>query len=208
MLLVSLKCIRSAHYTYFPGRVEHIHSEPKGMLKKATSLYGTKQFLSSILNISCIYLQKQTLHSSLPNISVLEALCSDGNLREALIEMGKRGVKMVFKDYNNLLNECIKRRAIREGQRLHAHMIKTLYRPPVFLRTRLIVFYVKCELLGDARWVFDEMPERNVVAWTAMISAYAQRGNFSEALSLFVQMLRSGYFLWGIIKITVYLSVS
>nr|GMC86907.1 putative pentatricopeptide repeat-containing protein At3g13770, mitochondrial [Ipomoea batatas] len=167
-------------------------SEPKGMLKKSTSFYGTKHFLSSILNIPWVYLQKQTLHYSPPSVSILEALCSDGDLTEALIEMGKQGVKMGFKDYNSLLNECIKQRAIREGQRLHAHMIKTLYRPAVFLRTRLIVFYVKCELLGDARWVFDEMPERNVVAWTAMISAYAQRGNFFEALDLFVQMLRSG----------------
>ncbi|KAA8517025.1 hypothetical protein F0562_017157 [Nyssa sinensis] len=36
------------------------------------------------------------------------------------------------------------------------------------------------------------MPERNVVSWTAMISAYSQRGYASEALNLFVQMLRSG----------------
>ncbi|CAH9068607.1 unnamed protein product [Cuscuta epithymum] len=167
------------------------------MLKKTSSFLNRRaieqHFLSSIRSIpACIYRQLQTLSSSPPNVTILEALCTDGNLTEALFEMGKRGIEMVFKDYNILLNECINQRAIREGQRLHSHIIKTLYRPPVFLRTRLIVFYVKCEMLGDAKRVFDEMPERNVVAWTAMISAYAQRGYFLEALNLFVQMLRSG----------------
>lgn len=54
------------------------------------------------------------------------------------------------------------------------------------------MFYVKCDSLRDARHVFDVMPERNVVSWTAMISAYSQRGYASQALSILVQILRSG----------------
>ncbi|XAR68554.1 hypothetical protein NMG60_11003720 [Bertholletia excelsa] len=106
--------------------------------------------------------------------------------------MAVQGFEMKFQGYNTLLDECIKQRAIREGQRVHAHMMKTHYQPPVYLRTRLLVFYAKCECLRDARRVLDEMPERNVVSWTAMISAYSQRGYASEALNLFIQMLRSG----------------
>ncbi|PHT52703.1 putative pentatricopeptide repeat-containing protein, mitochondrial [Capsicum baccatum] len=82
--------------------------------------------------------------------------------------------------------------AIREGQRVHAHMIKTHYQAPVYLRTRLIVFYIKCVLLDDARWVFDEMPQRNVVSWTALISGYSQEGHVSQVVHLFLQMLTSG----------------
>lgn len=99
---------------------------------------------------------------------------------------------MNLQDYNTVLNECVSKRAFKEGQRVHAHTIKTHYLPCVYLWTRLIVFYTKCDSLGDARHVLNEMPERNVVSWTAMISAYSQRGYASQALSLFVQMLRSG----------------
>lgn len=102
------------------------------------------------------------------------------------------GPEMKFEGYDTILNECVSQRAIREGQRVHAHMIKTCFLPPVYLRTRLIVLYNKCDSLGDARKVFDEMPQRNVVSWTAMISAYSQRGFAFEALNLFVEMLRSG----------------
>lgn len=121
----------------------------------------------------------------------------NGHLKQALLEMAMQGLEMKFEGYDSLLNECVNQRAIREGQRVHSHMIKTRYQPPVYLRTRLIVLYTKCECLGDARRVLDEMPERNVVSWTAMMSGYSQRGYASEALSLFVEMLRSGIF-WGI----------
>ncbi|CAB4286785.1 unnamed protein product [Prunus armeniaca] len=106
--------------------------------------------------------------------------------------MAVQGLEMKFEGYYTLLNECVNRRAFREGQRVHAHMTKTCYLPPMHLRTRLIVFYNNCECLNDAQRVLDEMPVRNVVSWTAMISAYSKRGYASEALNLFLQMLRSG----------------
>lgn len=134
--------------------------------------------------------------SSLPpnseSSSDLKNLCYNGQLIEALLEMGIKGLEVKFDDYDTLLTECVKQRAIKEGQRVHSHMIKTCYLPPVYLRTRLIVFYNKCGCLGDARKVLDEMAERNVVSWTAMISAYSQKGYYSEALGLFVNLLRSG----------------
>ncbi|XP_073155619.1 putative pentatricopeptide repeat-containing protein At3g13770, mitochondrial [Henckelia pumila] len=115
-----------------------------------------------------------------------------GDLNHGLQEMSKQGLNMRFKEYDVLLNECIAHRVLKGGQRVQAHMIKTRYLPPVYLRTRLIVLYVKCEILSDARKVFDEMPERNVVSWTAMISGYSRSGFYSETLFLFIQMLRAG----------------
>ncbi|KAB2066051.1 hypothetical protein ES319_A09G133100v1 [Gossypium barbadense] len=122
---------------------------------------------------------------------ILTTLCSNGQLKEALIEMAAPGLEMKFESYDMLLNACIKKRAFREGQRVHAHMIKTRYLAPVYLRNRLIIFYSKCDRLREARNVLDEMPEKNVVSWTAMISAYSQRGFATEALDLFLEMLRS-----------------
>lgn len=106
--------------------------------------------------------------------------------------MGIQGREVVFEGYDTVITECINQAAIREGQRVHAHMIKACYKPSLYLRTRLIVFYIKSGCLGDARQVLDEMPERNVVSWTAMISGYTQAGYASEALHLFEQMQMSG----------------
>ncbi|KAJ4827544.1 putative pentatricopeptide repeat-containing protein, mitochondrial [Turnera subulata] len=127
----------------------------------------------------------------LTSLTTLNSLCTQGRLKEALLEMAITGRGMGFHGYNQLLNECLNKRAIREGQRVHAHMTKTCYLPPLYLRNRLLVFYAKCESFSDARHVFDEMPDRNVVSWTAMISGYSQRGFASDALHLFLHMFRS-----------------
>ncbi|XP_027367058.1 putative pentatricopeptide repeat-containing protein At3g13770, mitochondrial [Abrus precatorius] len=137
----------------------------------------------------------QQLHlPSLPSNSqhFLSTLSRDTHLHEALLQMTLRGHDTKFQDYNTVLNECVTKRAFREGQRVHAHIIKTHYLPSVYLRTRFIVLYSKCDSLQDAWHVFDEMSQRNVVSWTAMISAYSKRGYASQALNLFVQMLRAG----------------
>lgn len=126
------------------------------------------------------------------NSRTLATSTSNVHLQEALLQMAILGPQMEFQGYNAILNDCVSQRATREGQRVHAHMIKTHYLPSVFLTTRLIVFYAKCELLDDAQRVLVAMPERSVVSWTAMISAYSQKGHTSQALTLFLHMLRSG----------------
>lgn len=45
--------------------------------------------------------------------------------------------------------------------------------------------------LEHARRLFDEMPERTVVSWNAMISGFSKLGKFNEALSLLSLMHRS-----------------
>ncbi|KAK9290770.1 hypothetical protein L1049_008946 [Liquidambar formosana] len=144
------------------------------MLGKITFLFHhPKHVFSSISNT---FTRQLTLSSFPPNSPNLKHLCSNGQLKEALLEMAVLGIEVKFEGYDSILTECVNQKAIREGQRVHAHMIKTHYHPPVYLRTRLIVLYNKCECLDDARRVLEEMPERNVVSWTAMISAYSQRG--------------------------------
>ena len=52
----------------------------------------------------------------------------------------------------------------------------------------LVDMYAKCGCLEIARQVFDKIPQRNVVSWTAMIARYAQNGHGIEALDLFREM--------------------
>ncbi|KAK9106342.1 hypothetical protein Syun_022353 [Stephania yunnanensis] len=58
----------------------------------------------------------------------------------------------------------------------------------VFLQTGLLDFYGKVGELGLARRVFDEMPERDVVARNAMVAALGMNGFLSDARKLFDEM--------------------
>ncbi|CAA7395876.1 unnamed protein product [Spirodela intermedia] len=60
------------------------------------------------------------------------------------------------------------------------------------LATSLVDMFPKCGHLEKARALFDEMPNRDVIAWSALISGYAQQGRCREALDLFREMQLAG----------------
>lgn len=134
----------------------------------------------------------RNLDSFSPNFPNSNYPDHNSDLNHASREFPVLGHDTKFKEYGALLNGCVNQKHVGGGQTLHAQMIKTRYLRHVYLGGRLIVLYLKCGSLDDARKVFDDMPERNVVSWTAMISGYTKSGLCSEALHLFVQMLRAG----------------
>lgn len=94
--------------------------------------------------------------------------------------------------YDDLLRGCARRRAIKEGRVVHAHMIKSHFVTSVRLANRLLVMYVKGGSLEDARQVLDGMSQRDVISWTAMMSGYSQHGRSFDALEQLPRMLRTG----------------
>ncbi|PKA54689.1 Putative pentatricopeptide repeat-containing protein [Apostasia shenzhenica] len=64
---------------------------------------------------------------------------------------------------------------------------------PLAAATSLIKSYFDRGLLSDARRVFDEMPERDVVTWTAMIYGYASNSHHHDAWSAFRAMAAAGF---------------
>lgn len=71
---------------------------------------------------------------------------------------------------------------------MHKHVIASGLGENLFVQTSLLNFYTKCEEVELGRRVFDEMSERNVVAWSAMIGGYARVGRVNEALEVFRAM--------------------
>ncbi|CAN6250895.1 unnamed protein product [Urochloa humidicola] len=60
----------------------------------------------------------------------------------------------------------------------------------VFISTALLNMYCKLGITSDARRVFDGMPQRNAVSWTAMVSGYAVGKCSAEAFEIFRLMLQ------------------
>lgn len=58
----------------------------------------------------------------------------------------------------------------------------------VYFGNTLLNMYAKYDHASDARKLFDEMIQRDVVTWTCMISGYIQVGNFAESFRLFNEM--------------------
>ena len=78
-----------------------------------------------------------------------------------------------------------------EGKMFHGLCIKkNLIDSNVYLQTSLVDMYLKCGLLDFGLRLFEEVSERDVVLWNAMISGLAKNGKGLEAIALFRQMLQ------------------
>ncbi|RWR77273.1 putative pentatricopeptide repeat-containing protein [Cinnamomum micranthum f. kanehirae] len=77
-------------------------------------------------------------------------------------------------------------------QQAHALLITSALANNVFLSNRLINSYSSLGLLPIAHHIFQQMPLKNVVSWTILISGLSKNGLFMEALEVFCQMKDSG----------------
>ncbi|XWS46943.1 hypothetical protein CRYUN_Cryun14cG0111500 [Craigia yunnanensis] len=78
--------------------------------------------------------------------------------------------------------------SLKQGKSVHGYMIRKGVDFDVVNCTTFIDMYARCGSVAMAQKVFVEMPEKNVVSWSAMINAFGIHGLCSEALPFFDQM--------------------
>ncbi|KAH9318666.1 hypothetical protein KI387_020435 [Taxus chinensis] len=125
----------------------------------------------------------------------LKTNCKQGLLTLALDNlycMDCRAILPDFYVYSALLEGSINAKALPQGKLVHAHMLQLGFKTDGFLETKLLIMYIKCRNLEDARDVFEKMPQRNVVSWNAIIGAYARSAHCVKAITLFYQMGEAG----------------
>ncbi|OVA11779.1 Pentatricopeptide repeat [Macleaya cordata] len=100
--------------------------------------------------------------------------------------------KETLKKYSGMLQTCASKRSLSDGKAVHGQVIKCGINPDSHLWICLVNMYAKCGSIQFAQKVFDNIPEREVVSWTALIAGYVAAGNGYEGVSLFRQMRIEG----------------
>lgn len=95
-------------------------------------------------------------------------------------------------DILDVLQDCINTKSLLMGRRTHAHMIKNGIRNDVLVTNYLINMYARCGSIKDARDLFEKMPERSLVSWNTVVSAYTQSENGIEAIKMVWRMQQEG----------------
>ncbi|KAJ7298442.1 hypothetical protein O6H91_Y582200 [Diphasiastrum complanatum] len=127
--------------------------------------------------------------------AMIDGYAQNGLGKEALAlydQMKQEGMQPDLITFVVLLKACASLAALEQGKQLHSDIIKRGFQSDVIVGSTLVDMYAKCGCTEDARELFNNMSERNVVSWTAMIAGYAQNGLGKEALALFEQMQREG----------------
>ncbi|RVX20621.1 Pentatricopeptide repeat-containing protein, chloroplastic [Vitis vinifera] len=91
-----------------------------------------------------------------------------------------------------LLKALVSGQEIKEGEEVHASVVRTGFACSEFVSGALLGFYVACGLVGKGRQVFDEMRQPGLVLWTLIIRAYVCVTLPEKALELFRTMREVG----------------
>ncbi|URE38391.1 Pentatricopeptide repeat-containing protein [Musa troglodytarum] len=75
---------------------------------------------------------------------------------------------------------------------IHSQLLKRGRCPDVLIANHLIDMYAASGFLDGAQRLFGEMPHRNVVSWTTLISAQTRAGHPDLAIETFTRMLNHG----------------
>ncbi|XP_068641307.1 pentatricopeptide repeat-containing protein At4g16470 [Aristolochia californica] len=139
-------------------------------------------------SLSCLPRPLRVLRK-LPELDeILRGHCFSGKLAEAVEILCFRGSRVDPQTYAFLLQECINRKDVFRGRRIHAQMITVGFSPDQYLMNKLIILYAKHGDMGTSSYLFDKIRDRNLISWNAMISGYVQKCLDQEGLSLYYQM--------------------
>ncbi|CAA0807762.1 Pentatricopeptide repeat-containing protein [Striga hermonthica] len=95
------------------------------------------------------------------------------------------------------LTACVKSRDLRLGKQFHCQVLVLGFLSSVILSSSLVDAYAKCGELGFARRLFDEMTERDIVAWTTLVSGYALSEDMGSAREIFDLMPEKNSVSWS-----------
>ncbi|KAI4301192.1 hypothetical protein L6164_034496 [Bauhinia variegata] len=151
------------------------------------------QMLSKLHSSPLVQVPKFSLKSV--NFPSLRESCKQGSLGDAF-----RSLSLLLTEqssipnfneeaYSLVLELCASKKALSQGQQIHACLIKTYgLCDSVFLSTKLVRMYGKCGSLLNAEKVFDKMSDRTIFTWNAMIDSYVSNGEHIGALELYQKM--------------------
>ncbi|GMN33049.1 hypothetical protein TIFTF001_044755 [Ficus carica] len=91
-----------------------------------------------------------------------------------------------------VLKSCAGLSALRLGRQVHVAVLARGFGLDLANSNALITMYAKCGDLDAARKVFDGMPVRNEISWSALMAGFGMHGMCGEVFRLFDEMVEAG----------------
>lgn len=105
-----------------------------------------------------------------------------------------------------VLRACASLGDLKLGLSVHGLCLKLGFRRSLFVASALVFLYVSFGKIFYAREVFDEMHDKDIVLWTAILAGYAQHGEPILALQVFREMVGSGVELDDVVMVSLLLA--
>ncbi|KNA12262.1 hypothetical protein SOVF_127570 [Spinacia oleracea] len=93
----------------------------------------------------------------------------------------------------NLVEACTVSAELKTCKWAHGIAIRSNFDAYVSVGTAIIDMYSKCGAIEEAKKAFDQIPQKNIMSWTSMVSAYGMSGQAQDALGLVTEMRQKGF---------------
>ncbi|RWW62544.1 hypothetical protein BHE74_00030315 [Ensete ventricosum] len=126
---------------------------------------------------------------------MISKFAQTGHFKEAISvfrKMQLEGVKHNYVTLVSVLPAISRLGALELGEWVHAYAEKNVIGVDDVLGSALVDMYSKCGNIDKAVQVFEGLPKRNPITWSAMIGGLALHGRASEALDYFQRMEKAG----------------
>ncbi|WVZ79987.1 hypothetical protein U9M48_027507 [Paspalum notatum var. saurae] len=123
--------------------------------------------------------------------SMIAACGQNGRPTEALAlchDMVAEGVVPTIATLVSTISAAADVAALPRGRELHGYGWRTGFGLQDKLKTSLLDMYAKCGLVRVARALFEQLVQRELISWNAMICGYGMHGHADFALQLFSDM--------------------
>ncbi|PRQ53595.1 putative tetratricopeptide-like helical domain-containing protein [Rosa chinensis] len=107
-------------------------------------------------------------------------------------DMRDSGVPMDHFTFSMIIRTCARLASLEHAKQAHAGLVRHGFGLDIVANTLLVDFYSKWGRIEDAHHVFDQMPNKNVISWNALIAGYGNHGRGDEAVEMFEKMLQEG----------------
>ncbi|KAL8218803.1 hypothetical protein R6Q57_022176 [Mikania cordata] len=124
---------------------------------------------------------------------LIYAYMEAGHLGEAMkLFSSMESVKSDAAMYISILKSLVSSSRLQLGKQMHSLVIKNGFTRVAKIDTVLLNMYAKCECLESAELIFNQMDEKNVVAWTSLMVSYMQIEKSVQVVDMFLEMIKEG----------------
>ncbi|CAL1391668.1 unnamed protein product [Linum trigynum] len=188
-------CIVVGYLGYEEGRQIHAYV--------VRNLLGSDPFLeSSLLDMyfrcarpmtSCRMFQAlENRRRNVVSWNVMLGGLAENGLWESSLELymlaKSEEMELVSASFTNILGACGQGECVSFGEQVHSDVVKMGFASNHYVCTSLLTMYAKCKFIEGAERVFEQVSNKGIELWNAMISAYASSGSIYGALDTYRQM--------------------
>ncbi|KAK7262458.1 hypothetical protein RJT34_30031 [Clitoria ternatea] len=127
--------------------------------------------------------------------TMIDGCAQNGESEEAyatFLKMLNEGVEPTNVSMMGALHACANLGDLERGRFVHELLDQRKLGLDLSVMNSLISMYSKCKRVDIAASVFDNLKQKTIVTWNAMILGYAHNGRVNEALNLFCTMQSQG----------------